>query len=361
VADIEAFNWLRLQTNVNPNAVGVTGFSWGGYSTTMISGLLGSKIKAAYAVFGCGFYDKGSFWKDIVAAMPEVDRNVWLMYLDAGRRAPQIKGAYFLEGETNDTFFWPEAVGATIDAAGGPKNHVWGPNLNHNQLPAGPAMQRLFFDYHLKGVGNPFAEVQVVRIETDADGSKKITAGVQAPNGVSIRSVQLYYSEQSSDWQHRMWIAIDAPSAGGAYTAIIPKDLAAKRINFYVLATDSRMAATASAMFDSSSVILEMDGGDAGPSSVASPDAAAPSPPDAQAPSTDGAAITVSNDSGTAGPNSMVGSAPAAEDSGCACSATVPRAVSRHAFAALLALGALLARRRRLRSSMSIRTHPARL
>ena len=253
----------------------------GRLSTTMLSGILGSKIKASYAVFGCGFYEKGSFWKDILAAMSPADRDVWLTYLDAGRRAPQIQGAYFLEAETNDTYFWPEAAGATIEAAGGPKNHVWGPNLNHNQLPSGPAMQKIFFDYHLKGIGNSFATVRVSRIETQTAG-KKVTIEVNVPNGVTIRSAQLYYSEQNADWQHRVWSAIDAPLEAGAYGATIPKVLADKSLNFYALVTDSRMVATSSAMFDSSSVILAADAGvagsDAGTVDATSEDVAAPNP-----------------------------------------------------------------------------------
>jgi MYXO-CTERM domain-containing protein len=351
VAGLEAFNWLRSQTNVDPNAMGVTGFSWGGYSTTMLSGLVGNKIKAAYAVFGCGFYEKGSFWKDIIAAMPEVDRNVWLMYLDAGRRAPQIKGAYFLEAETNDTFFWPEAAGATIEAAGGAKNHVWGPNLNHNQLPAGPAMQRLFFDYHLKGVGSPFATVWVSRIEPQTDGRKKVTANVNLPSGVTVRSAQLYYSEQSSDWQHRVWSPIDAPPEAGAYSAMISKDLADKQINFYVLVTDSRMAATASAMFDSSSVVLPADGGaeggDASSVEVAPPDATASNPPVTSGPIADAGANAVMGEAGSTNESSAPGASPAGADNGCACRTTPVRSAPHNAFALLLAAGALVARRRR--------------
>lgn len=65
IAGLEAFNLLASQPGVDVNNIGITGFSWGGYSTTMLAGLLGKKVKAAYAVFGCGFYDQGSFWKDI--------------------------------------------------------------------------------------------------------------------------------------------------------------------------------------------------------------------------------------------------------------------------------------------------------
>ncbi len=62
VAGIEAFNFLAAQTNVNNTKMAISGYSWGGYMTTMLSGILGSRVKAAYAIYGCGFYDLGTFW-----------------------------------------------------------------------------------------------------------------------------------------------------------------------------------------------------------------------------------------------------------------------------------------------------------
>ncbi|MDB5104430.1 MAG: hypothetical protein JWP91_2119 [Fibrobacteres bacterium] len=250
VAGLEAFNWLRAQPNVKPDAMGITGFSWGGYSTTMLSGLLGAKVKAAYSVFGCGYYDKGSNWKSLIAGLAPADRDVWLANLDAGRRAPDIKAAFFLEGETNDTYFWPEAVAATLDAIpSAAKNHVWGPNLNHTQLPEGPAMQRIWFDFHLKGTGGGFPKVSLIGRETAPGQGRKITMKVDAVPGVPISKVELHYSETGADWQSRKWTAIAAQAgAEGVYTAVIPDSLSARTLDYYGMATDSRKVSTGSLM-----------------------------------------------------------------------------------------------------------------
>jgi dienelactone hydrolase len=262
VAGLEGFNLLRSQANVKKDAMGITGYSWGGYSTTMLSGLLGDKVKAAYAVFGCGFYDKGSFWKTIIADLSAADRNTWLTYLDAGRRAPGMKAAYFLEGETNDTYFWPEAVTATLDAVPGVKNHAWGPNLNHHQMDAGATMQRLWFDYYLKGTGSPFAEVSVNKIEAQKDGSRKIGFDVKLPAGVTVDSARLYYSEVKTDWQSRVWIPIaakvEAGSGPAGYGATLPAELSGKQYDYYALVTDARTVATASAMYNSAATTVSV-------------------------------------------------------------------------------------------------------
>jgi acetyl esterase/lipase len=352
VAGIEGFNWLRAQTNVSPSFVGITGFSWGGYSTTMLSGILQDKVKASYAVFGCGFYDKGSFWKDRILALAPAVRDTWLTYLDAGRRAPMMKAAYFLEGETNDTYFWPEAVSATIDAVTGTKNHVWGPNLNHMQLAAGPQMQRLYFDHYLKGEGSPFAAAQVSRIDPQGDGSKKVTIAVEIPAGVSIASTQLYYSEQGAPWQMRVWTAIDAPAEGvGTYTATIPATLAAKKLDYYGLVTDTRMVSTSTAMFDSDSTLSISDAGAEGASPAdATADSTVPSRPPGESTSDASEVVEATEAGATAATVPTASTRPVAADAnGCACRASSARSSSSGALGLLLASGTIVSARRRRR------------
>jgi dienelactone hydrolase len=262
LAGVDGFNWLRSQPNVDTSSMGIFGYSWGGYSTTFLSGLLGDKVKAAYAVFGCGFYDKGSFWKDQIAQLSAVDRDVWLSTFDAGRRAQGMKAAYFLEGESNDTFFWPEAVQATFEAVPGNVNHVWGPNLNHHQLPSGPKMIQLHMDYYLKGVGAPFAKARVVGIETTADQGRSVTIDVDIPAGATLSSVELYYSKKSPLWQDRTWTSVDARGVGGTrYVATLGADIVSQGIDFYGFVTDSRSVTTATSMYDSSSMVPLGSGG----------------------------------------------------------------------------------------------------
>jgi dienelactone hydrolase len=361
LAGVDGFNWLRSQPNVDAGNMGIFGFSWGGYSTTFLTGLLGDKVKAAYAVFGCGFYEKGSFWKDRVAGLATADRDVWLTYFDAGRRAPAIKGAYFLEGETNDTFFWPDAVQATIDAVPGNKNHVWGPNLNHVQVSGGPTMLGLHMDYYLKGLGAPFSTTSVSAIEAEADGTKRVTIDVKVPAGVTLSKVQLYYSEAAATWQTRNWSAIDAAVNGeGRFVASFEPALAAKQLSFYGYATDSRNVTTATSMYDSSSIIAPNGGADGsggtggiagsnggigGFSTGGQSEAGTSASAGGQAGSSFGGAANGSGGSSISGAMaSSGGSTTAPGVSGCSC--RLPASYERSAVAWLVALGYLVRRRR---------------
>jgi dienelactone hydrolase len=253
VASLQAFNFLSAQTNVDANKMGITGTSWGGYLTTMTSGLLGSRVKAAYSSFGCGFYDTGSFWSELIAAMPADYRSDWLTYLDAGRRANAITAPYFIEEPTNDTYFWPEAVSSTLRAIPGTKNHVCLANLNHVLMPTSAAMKKLYMNYYLKGVGSPFGTISITGSEAKSDGSVELTMTASLPDGVALSSVKVYYSEPNASWPLRTWVEmIPTLVSGTTYKATLSSVLVNQKVNYYAQLTDSRQVETSSEIMKAS-------------------------------------------------------------------------------------------------------------
>jgi cephalosporin-C deacetylase-like acetyl esterase len=253
IGSIEAFNLLSSQPNVNVQKMAVTGSSWGGYLTTFTAGLLGSRVKAAYSTWGCGFYETGSFWSGFIAQMPSHYKSDWLTYLDAGRRANDITAPYFIDQATNDTYFWPEAVSATLNAITGTKNHVTMANLNHATLSSSATMKQLYMNYYLKGVGSLFGKINVISSDIQLDGSLKVNMNVSLPVGVSLSSVKLYYSVPTLTWQTRNWIEIQATLVNGNnYQAILPASLVNQEVNYYANMIDTRQIQTSSALYRTS-------------------------------------------------------------------------------------------------------------
>ena len=256
VAGLEAFNLLRSQPNADPERTGITGYSWGGYSTTMLAGLLGKKVKAAYSYWGCGFYDKGSFWMARIENLPGKTRELWLKYFDAGRRAEHIKANYFIEAASNDTYFWPPAVSATLKEIRGAKNLVWGPNVNHDVVATSQIMQEAYFDYYLKGIGSRFILPRITKAILTPNGDKKVSIKLVVPDGITAESVALYCSDPSVNWQSRLWLPITAVQDGkNQYTAIIPEEFVNKKVSFFAYVIDSRKLPTSSAMFFNPQII----------------------------------------------------------------------------------------------------------
>src|SRR5690606_22107549 len=191
----------------------------------------------------------GSRWKEYIDKMPESERNTWLKYIDAGRRANAIKADYFLDAASNDDFFWPGAVSATLKTIQKNKNHTWGPNYNHKQTPSGPLMQQLFFDYYLKDKGAPFGKANISKIKSTKRGDKKISIKINLPENIKADSVILYCSEQNKNWPERVWQPLLAnKKKRNVYSVLVPSAIIKKKITCYAYLIDNRSVAVSSYM-----------------------------------------------------------------------------------------------------------------
>jgi dienelactone hydrolase len=262
LSGIQSLHLLRAQPDVDPSRIGVVGISWGGYMTTMVCGLAGAQVRAGFAVFGCGFYEFTSQQPTLLKLPPE-ERESWMKYLDAGRRAPGIRAAFFTAGAANDFFFWPPAVQATLDAIPGEKNHLFAPNSNHKvPLPGGTvfaktsaepfmptpfqpfptpsgskanwlAMEVPYFDFYLKGIGKPLPVVTVLK----SNAPLAVHFEISAP--VPMAKVEVFWSSENPDWMKRPWTSVPAKkTADGAYDATLHAE--SSDALWFVVASDER-------------------------------------------------------------------------------------------------------------------------
>jgi dienelactone hydrolase len=254
---------LRSQPEVDPAHIGVVGISWGGYMTTMVCGLAGDQVRAGFAVYGCGFYELTAQQlsaNPTLGKMPEEERLRWLRDLDAGRRAPGTKAAFFLAGAANDFFYWPRAVQATLDAMPGEKNHLYAPNANHKvPLPGGSvfankpaepfkptpfqpyptpsggkanwlAMEVPFFDYYLKGIGEPLPTVSAEK------GGDPLVARLHIASPRPLAKVEVYWAKANPDVMKREWVALATALVGESYEAHLPAEAA----DWFAVVSDDR-------------------------------------------------------------------------------------------------------------------------
>jgi dienelactone hydrolase len=270
LAAMRSLYLLRSQPDVDTSRIGVVGCSWGGYMTTMVCGLAGDQVRAGFAVWGCGFYELTAQLngpKSTLGRMPEDERERWLQHLDAGRRARGMKAAFFIAGATNDFFYWPRAVQATLDAIPGEKNHLYAPNSNHKApVPGGSVFERKavspftptpfqpyptpsgnkanwlamevpFFDYYLKDVGQPLPKVSVEK------GGDPLLARFSIAAPRPLTKVEVYWAATNPDVMKRLWLALPATKpAENVYEAKLPAEAA----DWFALASDDRPATVSS-------------------------------------------------------------------------------------------------------------------
>ncbi len=248
LAGVQSLYLLRAQPGVIQDRVGVTGVSWGGYATIMVAGLTGKDVHAAFSIYGSGHFDLGSaFQTDLNKLAPE-EEAAWLNQLDARNYAPGIAGTFFEAAAANDTFFWPSAVTATLADIPAPKNQMFAPNADHwFDVPGGcehnkekpwhdngwMAMQATYFDYLLKGEGQPFPEVNNAQTRKSEDGSQRVRFKVKTSTKIDAAAV--YYSPTNEPWKTRKWIKVDASRHGDWFEASAPAGM-----DCVALVTDNR-------------------------------------------------------------------------------------------------------------------------
>jgi dienelactone hydrolase len=260
LAAVQSLYLLRSQPQVMTDRIGVVGISWGGYATAMVCGLTGSDVKAAFALYGCGYYDKGkgSQMTNGLDRMPDVERRNWLTYLDAGRRVGGIKAAYFIAAATDDIFFFPPSVSATLADIPSEKNQVFSPNSAHQILVPGGTrdvtdggsftkMEVDYFDWYLKGAGQPFPKVTLLPSlpPIGGNGPVKVRFSVQSPD--ALDSTQVFYSLANNDWTKRKWEAVPATDVGNrTYEVELPANLG--DLDWFALVSDMRPVSFSSTM-----------------------------------------------------------------------------------------------------------------
>ncbi|WP_052361532.1 alpha/beta hydrolase family protein [Geminisphaera colitermitum] len=253
LAALNGFNLLRAQPDVDPDRIGVTGGSWGGYMTTMVSGLKRDRVKAAFAVYGGGFYDHGTVFQDALARRGTENRALWLKHFDAGNFAGDITASYFFAAAACDWFFWPPSVQATLDKIHSPKNLVFSPNTSHAlAFPGGNtgptpvdsrahrAMQEIaWMDHHLKGEGKPFPICFVAEKPIRDGAGIRVTFQVTSP--VPVTAATVWYSYGETPWRTRHWKKLECrASTAGSYYATLPVEEPDQPLDWFGLATDDR-------------------------------------------------------------------------------------------------------------------------
>ncbi len=242
-AALQGFEFLRSQPDADRDRIGILGWSWGGYLTTQLSGLLGDRVAAAFSHYGSGFYEE-TWFGVFLGWMQPADRALWLETFDAGRRAPSITAPLFIAAAANDTYFRPPAIEQTLAAIPGETGLVFAPNAHHQlPVPGGTSMRpgdflaEMWFARHLLGSGSAFPSIEWEPTSRPDAVAFRVT-GPRPPLAAS-----LWYCRPDplGSWPDRRWIEVPAKARGiGRYEVMLPPDAQTTGAAWFVLASDDR-------------------------------------------------------------------------------------------------------------------------
>ncbi len=229
-AVIRAISLVSSLPEVDPDRIGITGISWGGYLTCIVAGL-DKRIRAAVPVYGCGFIHESSQWLDVLRALPEDQRETWIRELDPSSYLGNARMPMLFICGTNDPAYWLDAYQKSYRLV----HHralCMRVNMHHSHKDGwAPVEIGLFMDQHLRG-GKPLPEIHSAEL---SDGT--VTARIEST--FPIRRAELHFTTDTGPWRGRTWQTRHITGSGSALTTELPD---ARPIAFFLTVEDSRGA-----------------------------------------------------------------------------------------------------------------------
>src|SRR6266478_560879 len=160
-AVIRGHSLLRSLPEVDPQRLGITGISWGGYLTCIVAGL-DDRLRVAVPVYGCGFIDQNSTWLPAFQKMSAPERKRWVDHFEPSRYLGRARMPVLFVNGTNDFAYPLDSYQKSYRLV---KNRALCVTVN---LPHGhgegwaPVEIGLFVDQHLRGA-KPLAKTESVK------------------------------------------------------------------------------------------------------------------------------------------------------------------------------------------------------
>ncbi len=216
-AAILAHSLLRAEPGVDPQHIGVTGISWGGYLTCVLAGL-DSRLRFAIPVYGCGYYADTTFAGSL-AKLPPAQSALWFSQWDAANYLPSVRVPMLWVNGTNDNFFWlPAWQKSYRSTSSSHRTLALRVNMRHDHPPAGDPPEVLALADSIVRGGTPMAEVKEMKREGEA-----LTVAYQSVRPI-VRAELNYSVESEVPWKQRKWITVPASVSPSAVTARLPAD-----------------------------------------------------------------------------------------------------------------------------------------
>ena len=215
---IQAHSLLLNQQEVIKDKTVVTGISWGGFQTCIVSGL-DNRFKAAVPVYGCAFHDEIMLDKNHFNQLSEEQKATWMAKIDPKNYLKYSQcPTLFITGD-NDGCFDIEAYDKTTQLIP-EKNRYYRitPNMGHaHDIGWQPQEIAVFFNAILKE-GVPLAKITDI-VQNDT----QIIGNYESP--LTIKEAHFYYTNDTTHINaERIWNHIPATIHKNKIVVNFPKE-----------------------------------------------------------------------------------------------------------------------------------------
>jgi len=214
---LKAHSFLRLQTQINPDKIGMIGVSWGGVLGA-IAAALDPRLKFAVLNYGCGFHD---------LAGPELSFHKYAReWWEPKHFLPQCQVPLLWINGTNDQNFAPGPWSRSVAAAPSSAAAALVPALDHSHGAfAYPWVKRFADSFCFGGTAVP-------KLGASSLSGEVISTPILRP-GRGILRAELEYTLDSGPTPQRRWQAVPAKFDRERVQAVIPSGTVACYLNAY--------------------------------------------------------------------------------------------------------------------------------
>ncbi len=209
---------LRSFPEIDPERIGLTGISWGGYLTCIVSGI-DNRFRFAVPVYGCGFLGHNSAWLPVFEKMGQQKSDKWLKLWDPSHYLRNTTMPMLWVTGTNDGAYPLDSLQKSYRLPRGERTLCIRIRMPHGHGGAGenPEEIHAFANSILKG------DTTLARITSC--GIDDSHAWAEFTSAKSITRAELCFTRDLGDWQQREWFSEPANVSGNKITAELPSDL----------------------------------------------------------------------------------------------------------------------------------------
>ena len=217
---------MRSFPEVDPERIGVTGISWGGYLTCIVSGV-DPRFRFAVPVYGCGFLGENSVWMPQFQQMGAEKSARWLRWWDPSVYLRQTKMPMLWVTGTNDFAYPMDSLQKSYRLPQGPRTLCLRVRMPHGHGGAGENPAEIHaFAQNLLNRGAP-----VAKITGQGRSGDEVWATFESCSPVT--RAELTYTCQTGKWQERKWetAAATVDRANNKVTARLPQGVKVYYLN----------------------------------------------------------------------------------------------------------------------------------
>ena len=220
VADVVlAHSLIRSFPGVDPERVGLTGISWGGYLSCIAAGV-DQRFRFVAPVYGCGFLGENSTWLGNFQAMGPEKSQQWLKLWDPSVYLPFAKMPMLWVTGANDFAYPMDSLQKSYRLPKAPRILCVRVGMVHGH--GGPGEN----PGEIHAMANSLLKNGPFLTRITGKGRDGQNAWVDFESQTPILKAELNYTTDTGQWQTRNWktVPVSLDTKARRASAVLPKD-----------------------------------------------------------------------------------------------------------------------------------------